>query len=243
MLTYWRGGREVRCEGLYHRGHLGEIVLLDHVSFGKGHQLAEYELPAAFVITKVYDDKEGNAWGIHYQMRDVTGNLVEVDASTSGYFFSAEAWVKWYRDSHKEHMDRQNGYITTLTLRAKLLVGILAGQNLHGENPRAIPSLADSLVRAFSLDITKGTGLKYHIIGRDHEWQEILERHQREPEKLYTADEWVKSQKREAQLEQEAIRSFIKKFESHLDFLKSILVEQGTRILTSEEARSLGLIK
>lgn len=132
-LAYWKEGKKIVCHGIYEKGHEGQVVVLDNVSFGenpdpKKYPLAFYAQPTIFTILK------GTAEG--YILSDQNGKEVLVPGEFNGrpsygYLYDANEWVQWAMAHHSEKMGRKDKKVESLEGQLAMLKDILTKQGIR----------------------------------------------------------------------------------------------------------------
>jgi len=135
-VEYYKDNREVRISGIYNAAHVGQKVVLDHVSYGEAPDLQKYPLgrylkPSVFTVTAV-NVVNGTAC---YTLKDFWGKLTvltdEQAQSTNPYLHDAEEWMMFIHGREKEMERRKDGRIKHLESQVALLKGILINQGVR----------------------------------------------------------------------------------------------------------------
>lgn len=132
MLEFFRDGRSVACKPIHNRGHVGQMVVLDRVSFGNDsdpakYPLSQYPQPYAFIIVEKVEGKSG-----YYVIKDSEGNRVKLQDDFYGasiaYLYDMHEWLAWQKEFTKERMAQKDRIIEKLKDHLELLKGILVKQ-------------------------------------------------------------------------------------------------------------------
>lgn len=132
MLEYWKDGKSVSCKAIYGRGRVGQVVILDHVSYGDNpdlekHPLARYIQPYAFTIVEKVEGRDGYCIVV-----DAEGNRIVLQGESGGsYLYDANEWCVWQREYEKEKLARKDGRIAHLESQVALLKSILVSQGMR----------------------------------------------------------------------------------------------------------------
>lgn len=127
MLRYWKDGKEIRCDAIHDKGHVGQVVIFDRVSIGNDkHPLKKYPQPYVFTIMEKI---EGKGW--HYVMKDAEGELINIYSGDSRYFYDAIELVTWEGGDYIEKQMRSQDKIRMLESQLELLKNILTKQGIR----------------------------------------------------------------------------------------------------------------
>ena len=136
MLEFWKNGKEIKYSGIYQNGRIGQMVVLDYVSYGENpdfskYPLAKYSHPSVFTIV---EKVEGTTDG-YYVVRDEEGNLVRLHNEWSGAseasLYDFRHWNEWRTVREEEERNRRDRAIETLKDRVDLLKKILVEQGFR----------------------------------------------------------------------------------------------------------------
>ena len=137
MLEYHKNGKKEEVRAIYSKGEVGQIVILDGVSFGENpdtekNPLSRYPLRTIFTIVKK-DFKD--AWNYSYELKDAKGGHFVLIGGESGsctcYLYDLAEWIKFQEESEKEHRARKDAKITLLESQVALLKDILIKQGVR----------------------------------------------------------------------------------------------------------------
>ncbi len=135
MLEYWKDGKQVKCEEICGRGHIGQVVILDHVSYGENPDLEKYPLakyvhPYAFTIVEKVEGKDG-----YYVVTDAEGNRITLRNRSYGadgsYLYDANEWLMWNKGYQKDKLTRKEHKIEQLKGNLDLLKDIIIKQGFR----------------------------------------------------------------------------------------------------------------
>ena len=134
--TLEKGRVKKQICGIYNNGYVGQMVILDNVSFGDNpdpdkQPLSAYPLQSIFIIKNVMTpgnglpDIEFRCNGF-YILQDQKGNLINVNdpscGASCGYLYDAQEWLDFKKlkrqvdnDEYKSHIEKLNGDISLLT--------------------------------------------------------------------------------------------------------------------------------
>lgn len=135
MLEFWKDGKKVGCEAIYGRGHVGQVVVLDHVSFGDNpnlekYPLARYPQPYAFTIVEKVEGKDG-----YYVVMDGDGSRIvlcdQYYGASEAYLYDANEWLAWQKEHAREKLARKERKIEQLEGHLALLKEILTKQGIR----------------------------------------------------------------------------------------------------------------
>jgi hypothetical protein len=122
MLEYWKDGKKVECRAVYHRGRVGQIVILDHGGFGKNspHPLAKYPTRAVFTIIE-HCETDCNC---DYVLQDKDGNRFTDEAN---YLYDLNEWIAWRIGRDEEKLQRNDRKIELQQAQIDILKSAIGG--------------------------------------------------------------------------------------------------------------------
>ena len=135
MLEFVKNGKKVQHSAIYNHGRVGQIVVLDYVSYSENPDLTKYPLaryshPSVFMIVEKVDGVDG-----YYVVRDEEGNLVKLHNEWGGAseasLYDFRHWNEWRTAREKEERNRRDRAIETLKDRVDLLKKILVEQGFR----------------------------------------------------------------------------------------------------------------
>lgn len=138
-MKYFKDGKEVRIDCIGHRGVQGQLVVLDHVSYGENPDLEEcplavYPQPSFFTIVEVrkLSDKDHD---VFYALQDSRGRVISLTPvsmpCTDPYLYDLATWAMFHHDREVEMERRKDGRIKLLESHLDLLKAILVAQGVR----------------------------------------------------------------------------------------------------------------
>lgn len=126
-LEYGSGEGKETCSAIYSGGVVGQVVILDHVSFGDNpdpevYPLGKYLQPYAFTIVGITEEEDC------YLLRDADG--VEVKSHDGAYLFDAKEWLTWSEGRREYQLWEKADEISILNAKLNLLKEILIAQGV-----------------------------------------------------------------------------------------------------------------
>ncbi|MBL7058043.1 hypothetical protein ISS03_01780 [Patescibacteria group bacterium] len=118
MLEFWKDGKKVEVTAIYGKGRVGQVVILDQVSYGDNpdltkYPLAKYPQPYAFTIVEKVEGKDG-----YYVVLDDEDNRLvlrnEYPGASGSYLYDANEWISWERMYKQEKLARKERKIQQL---------------------------------------------------------------------------------------------------------------------------------
>ena len=106
-------------ENIYRTGRIGQVVVLDKVTFGENDPLSKYEQPQVFTI--VHKDEATKL----YTIEDNNGKKVKAEGH---YLCGADKWAKSQRKQEKEQKNKEEIKQRDLKSKLDLLKSILIEQ-------------------------------------------------------------------------------------------------------------------
>jgi len=135
MPKYWKDGKENKVRAIYRNGRVGQVVILDNVSYGNSpdfdkYPLARYPQPTIFTIVEKTEGKDG-----HYVVLDPKGNRLvlrdEDHGASEPNLFDASEWFAWNAMRERDKLASKERRIEQLEGQLALLKDILTKQGFR----------------------------------------------------------------------------------------------------------------
>lgn len=130
MLEYKKDGKRVKVTPISDKGYIGQIVVLDHVTYDKDHELSKYSQPYAFTIVEKIPGESG-----YYVMKDQDGVEIIVKDTYKGaseiYMYDLHEWLIWNSQNTKSKLGKKDDKIKKLEDHLDLLKRILTDQGFR----------------------------------------------------------------------------------------------------------------
>ncbi len=133
MLEYQKDGGTVKVSGIYGKGRVGQMVVLDNVQLHHTCPLVKYPQPHVFTIAEKIGGGEREDI---YILVDQDGNRVLGEGSQygegyGGHLYDLVEWVTWMTERTKEKLARKERKIALLEAHLQLLKDILIKQGVR----------------------------------------------------------------------------------------------------------------
>lgn len=138
-LVFQKDGQSIECDAIYGGGRIGQLVVLDHVSYGPNpnpakYPLSPYTLASVFTITQKVEGKDG-----YYVVMDTNGTLIKLHDENYGaserHLYDAAEWIAWTASYTSEKLRRKDQAIANLTSQRDLMKSILIEQGIRVVTP------------------------------------------------------------------------------------------------------------
>jgi hypothetical protein len=132
MREFFKDGKKVELKAIFSKGYVGQVVILDNVSYPQNSNdpLAAYPQPALFTIVEKVEEQEGC-----YVLQDTTGKKVHLLDERHGlstwWLCDAAEWLEWNGQHNDEKLKRKERRIELLDAHLSLLRDILVKQGFR----------------------------------------------------------------------------------------------------------------
>jgi len=130
LLEYKKDGELIKVIPISDKGYIGQMVVLDHVTYDKDHELSKYPQPYAFTIVRKVLGKSG-----YYVVKDQEDVEIIVKDIYKGarelYMYDLHEWLIWNSQNTKSKLGKKDDKIKKLEDHLDLLKRILTDQGFR----------------------------------------------------------------------------------------------------------------